>query len=368
MAKDGRSPLPARACALLAALLIPLGFPLTLSAAPEEETERAIATTLAVQIAMQQGREHMVNGKYKAAVETLEAHIARINGNRAYLLLLRDAYRAYIQELRAAKKDAEAQVYAQRLDLLDPPAKTDAKAVPVPVKPPVEEPKKPERVVRAVKDEDPFREENFRQHGAQSLLEEAEKEYAAKHFVAALRAFEQAYKTDAASMADYQEHWAYCKLAQVFEQLKNPPAAGLGYADLEREVQQAASLAGPNTRLVDFSKELQGRIQDRKAGKTGGTEGVKDVAISVRHLPKTNDGWQLAETTNFRIFHTQSRETAEDVARVAERTRSEMQRKWFGDVTETWKPQCEIFLYPTAQDYSKATRESETSPGHSTTY
>jgi hypothetical protein len=157
-------------------------------------------------------------------------------------------------------------------------------------------------------------------------------------------------------------------LAQFFEQLKNPPAAGLAYVELERQVQQAATLAGSNSRLVDFSNELQSRIQDRKAGKTPGVEAVKDAAATVRHLPKTSDGWQVAETANFRVFHTQTRETAEEVARVAERTRGEMQRKWFGDVSENWKPQCEIFLYPTAQDYSKATRESETSPGHSTTY
>jgi tetratricopeptide (TPR) repeat protein len=366
MAKDGRSPLRARVGALVAVCLIPLGSLTNLPAAPEDEADHAIATTLAVQIAMQQGREHMLNGKYRAAVEALEAQIARINGNRAYLVLLRDAYRAYIQELRASKKDSEAQVYAQRLELLDPPVKTDARAVVAPTKPSAEEPKKSDRVARAVKDDDPFREENFRQQNAQSLIDEAEKEYATKHFVGALRAFEQAYKIDARALADFREHWAYCKLAQVFEQLKSPPPGDLPFADLEREIHQAVSLAGSNVSLVDFSKELQGRIQDRKNGKAPASDGGKDVAV--RHLSKTNDGWQVAETANFRVYHTQSRETAEDVAKVAERTRSEMQRKWFGDAGETWKPQCEIFLYPTAQDYSKATKESETSPGHSTTY
>jgi tetratricopeptide (TPR) repeat protein len=367
MAKDGRIALRAHIAALVAACSIPLGFPSTLPAAPPDETDHAVATTLAVQIAMQQGREQLLNGKNKAAVETLEAHIARINGNRAYLVLLRDAYRAYIQELRTAKKDAEAQVYAQRLELLDPPAKTDAKAVVPPAKPLVEESTKPERIARAVKDDDPFREENFRQQTAQNLMDEAEKEYVAKHFVAALRAFEQAYKIDASALADFREHWAYCKLAQIFEQLKSPPPGEFPFAEADREIQQAVSLAGTNARLVDFGKELQSRLQDRKNGKAPVSDGAK-YTIVVRHLPKTNDGWQLAETANFRVYHTQSRETAEDVAKIAERTRAEMQRKWFGDVGETWKPQCEIFLYPTAQDYSKATKESETSPGHSTTY
>src|SRR5947208_4339705 len=156
MAKDGRFSSRVRACALLASLILPLGLALPLSAAPDEDPDHAIATTLAVQIALQQGREYMLNGKYKAAVETLEAQLSGINGNRAYLVLLRDAYRAYIQELRSAKKDAEAQVYVRRLDLLDPPAKSDAKPLSAPAKTPVPDPAKPERVVRAEKEDDPF--------------------------------------------------------------------------------------------------------------------------------------------------------------------------------------------------------------------
>ena len=87
--------------------------------APGENQDTVVATTLAVQTAMQQGREHLLRGAYRAAVATLESQLPYINGNRAYLRLLEDAYRRYIQELRLNKQDAEAQRYLKRLIILD---------------------------------------------------------------------------------------------------------------------------------------------------------------------------------------------------------------------------------------------------------
>src|SRR5439155_17065267 len=55
---------------------------------------------------------------------------------------------------------------------------------------------------------------------------------------------------------------------------------------------------------------------------------------------------------------------AEQVGQVAERTRASLQRKWFGGNGETWNPKCDVFLYPTAQDYGRATGQQQ-SPGHS---
>src|SRR2546430_5181987 len=48
----------------------------------------------------------------------LESQLARINGNAAYLALLRDAYRAYVKELRLANQEAAARTYLQRLQVL----------------------------------------------------------------------------------------------------------------------------------------------------------------------------------------------------------------------------------------------------------
>ena len=57
------------------------------------------------------------------------------------------------------------------------------------------------------------------------------------------------------------------------------------------------------------------------------------------------DGWGRAETANFRIFHNQSHDLAEQVAQTAERTRATMARKWFGGFKENWSPRCDIYLH-----------------------
>lgn len=74
----------------------------------------------------------------------------------------------------------------------------------------------------------------------------------------------------------------------------------------------------------------------------------------------------MAQTASFRIFHNQPRAVAEQAARAAEATRLAMARKWFGDDGGEWSPRCDIYLHATAQDYSRATSQSPSCPGHST--
>jgi len=81
----------------------------------------------------------------------------------------------------------------------------------------------------------------------------------------------------------------------------------------------------------------------------------RDVAaITVRHLEPW-EGWERTETANFRIYHNQSRALAEQVARLAEQTRREMARRWFGSVPEDWKPRCVVTLHANLQDYCRDT-------------
>lgn len=86
------------------------------------------------------------------------------------------------------------------------------------------------------------------------------------------------------------------------------------------------------------------------AGKAGNGE----LAIEVRHLPE-QDGWQEAETDNFRLMHQHSRSLAEAVLRSAELARSAQLRKWFGEDDENWEPKCRMFLYPDGEAYGEAT-------------
>jgi hypothetical protein len=363
MARDGLSAL---ACAVpILSLLLPIG------PAAAEDRDPPIATTLAVQTALRQGRDHLLRGNPRAAVAVLESQLARIDGSREYLGTLRDAYRAYIRELRLANKEAEAREYLLRLRILDPGALMDGSvargANPQPAPEPPAAPRLPATATaRARIDDDPFRPENAAGAEPPGVLRQAELEFLNKHFDAAGRLYEQAYRANSNLGPESKEQWAYCKLYQVVQQLNHPPAAGPPYAELEREVRLALDLT-PREQVQDYGKKvLLPRIQERQGG--AGTDGAgrDEATIQVRHTERQADGWAVAETTNFRIFHNQPREFAERAAQVAERTRAAMQRKWFGEGGEDWSPRCDLYLHASAQDYSTATQVPPNSPGHST--
>jgi hypothetical protein len=365
MARDGLFA-PARAGLLAVALSV---LPLVLApGAAGEERESPIASTLAVQTALQQGRDSLLRGNAQAAVQVLEAQLARINGSREYLTVLRDAYRAYVKELRLAGKDADAEEYLARLKILDPSASLDgvparpASAAPVApaVRTPTTEAPKTTPTARGKMDDDPFDPGNAARRPRPNALGQAEHEFTGRRFDAAARLFEQAYQSHAELSTDDKEQWAYCKLHAVVRELNEPGPAGAGYADLDREVRIAIGLA---PRLDDYGQGLLHKIQERSAADGGRAEAAP---VAVRHLERQPDGWAVAETANFRIYHNQSRELVEKAAQVAEATRAAMHRKWLGEVGDNWNPRCELYLHATGQDYSRATGVPANSPGHST--
>jgi hypothetical protein len=82
--------------------------------------------------------------------------------------------------------------------------------------------------------------------------------------------------------------------------------------------------------------------------------GATEPIVEVRHL-HAEDGWQAAETVNFRLLHQHSRSLVETVLRTAEHTRAAQLRKWFGEVGANWEPKCRIYLYPSGEAYGAAT-------------
>jgi hypothetical protein len=342
----------------------------------------SVADTLAVQTAMQQGKEFLVRNDAKSAVFVLEAQLARINGNAAYLALLRDAYRAHIQELRLANQTASIGLYMQRLQILDPGAALDSGSLPVkpiaapqvatvetpapmPVKPsptiPAKaEPPAPVRAeptIRATM-EDPAGEGPKARPMPTSLLARAEEEFTNRRYKEAGQLYDQASKADPNSLATSRERWAYCKLYQVVEAINQPAASGLAWDKLETEVRLALDLA-PRLEYADYLlKEIQKR---RAAGKE-----PEGPPVEVKHFEHDQSGWARAETTHFVIHHNQSAELAGQVAQVAERTRAGMHAKWLGQAPADWEPRCDIYLHATGHDYSTATKIGLHSPGHAT--
>ncbi|MBL8796508.1 MAG: hypothetical protein JNM56_21590 [Planctomycetia bacterium] len=379
MAKDG---LMALVCA--GAVLVS-GVGLSGLRATDDERNSAVSVALAVQTAMQQGRDYLQRGDARSAVFVLESQLNRVNGNPAYLALLRDAYRAYVKELKLASQEGDAQRYLQRLQVLDPGATLDltggkvaspapptlaslasktaltpppAKTAPPATPQAAPRPETKARAHGADEVDDPFRPENVapepKKSPALALLGRAEDEFKQKRYGEAAALFEQAHRADASAVQDCRDRWAYCKLHRVYELLNRPPAGGPQWVELEKEVRAAQELAP----RLDYAKVVLAELEKRRSA-------AQTPALTVRHYPRGSDGWSRTETPNFRIYHNQSQDVAEQAAQIAERTRSDMGRKWFGGLKEDWNPRCDLFLHATAQDYSRVTGVAANSPGHS---
>jgi hypothetical protein len=329
-----------------------------------------LSETLAVQSAMQQAREHLLHNRPEEAVAVLHRELSHINGNPVYLALLRDAYQACIKELRLAHKDAEAEPYVKWLNILEPKSSKErggnaptpkAKTAVLPAKESnnlklAVAPAKPQpTVVRGSIDEDPFNDSpSIQERKAKELLQRAEQEFSSHRFMDAGKLFEQAHQADTKCTDASRERWAYCKLFHVVEQLNLANGPKIPDADLEKEVSDALVLAP----RLDYGRQLMNEIRQRRRG--------SDAAVIEFHdLGRIPQGWLVGETTNFRIYYVQSPELARKVAETAEQTRTRMYNKWFGHVAPEWNPKCQIFLYPTSQDYSRGTTAPVSSPGHS---
>lgn len=91
-------------------------------------------------------------------------------------------------------------------------------------------------------------------------------------------------------------------------------------------------------------------------------KGMKEIVV--KPCGKNKEGWDVAETPHFRLFHKQSVAAAEKIMRIAEKTRWEMHRKWFGKDPEKWEPICDVILHPDGASYTGMTGISANSPGH----
>jgi hypothetical protein len=303
--------------------------------------------TLSVQVALEQGLQHLQRGQFAEAVSVLEQKIASIDGNRRYLMALRDAYRGHVRQLRAANRLAEARVYEARLQILEPVGATQESGRPGITARGTPAEKEPD---------DPFDPANRaagtglggqRAHG---LLARAMKAFEQKRYEEAAHLFGQADRLAPGSAAEHREQWAYSRLEAVVEALNRgavpEPAA------LEREVRSALEMAPRFDRVADgILKRLK---------EPGGAN------VKVKHTPREGNGWAVAQTTNFKIYHAGPEEVAEKAARVAEATRLAMTRRWFGEMPADWSPPCVIYLHPTARGYASATGAPATATGHAT--
>jgi len=382
---------------LASGLLLAFAGPLTADPAPASKIDE----TLAVQRAMEQAKFHLFEGRSKQAVDSLEEQLGRADGNARFLRLLRDAYRVHIKDLFAARQNDLAKRYIQRLSILDPQAAQEwleEPRRPAPIVAAKEEPKpamplpsyganhdeaekapvkiQPTAVrAKVLPGDDPFDLANQRRAPIvtatrsdsripQQLVTQAEDAFGRRKYGEARGLFEKAFDLDRSLTEKFRDKWAYCVMSDVVENL-NRSDASHSLADLKRQVNEAMG-AAPS--LQPTGQWLLREIDQRSRTQISAAApdpSVVDPSVNMTHFGKNPQGWMVTETSHFRIFHNQPRELVERVAQIAERTRVDMARKWFGTETGAWDPKCELVLHATAADYSKQTGVSATSPGHS---
>jgi hypothetical protein len=197
------------------------------------------------------------------------------------------------------------------------------------------------------------------------------------------------------------EHWAYCRCVEVVAKINAQPRTTEEWAAIHGEIrairalapknwfgeylrnlaaQRSSSRRAPETlsgllvRGADpdepASKPAAGKTEWKAGPALGETAWVNwSAARQAAPSPGQAEGvgnWQVRTTANFRIFHADPA-LAERVATAAEEARDRIFLRWTGGVgPASWSPPCDLYLYPTAEVFSRRTGQPATNPGFST--
>lgn len=290
-------------------------------------------TALAIQDALRRGREFLTGGKAEQAVQLLEVQLPYINGNTAYLALLREAYGEAIKKAELEHRDDLAADWRQRVKILEQgaPAAVSDPSKPLPVK--VESTATP--------------------------LADAEREFGRKNYRQAAELFARAFAESPAVAKSHAAPWAYCKLFVAHERLARNDADAAALADLELDVAMAMSMMAGDNKMDALGRQLQAEIRQRRGSGAA-------PKIEVRHTDRGAETWARSETPSFRLYHLVSRDRAEQILRAAEAARAAAFAKWSEKPAGAWNPVCDVYLHPTAEDYARASGKGGSTPGHST--
>jgi hypothetical protein len=379
----------------LAIFVFPCLFFLQSSLIAQPDPDPRIARALAVQKAISEARDYLQAKRPAQAVAVLEAEIMYVNGNEKFLAVMKDAYIAYLKDLKRANGDAARLEHASRqLAILDPklnlkeflasgdaavspgapaPAETAAAqpgstpplvpqlksneiptsteatpAGPAPVKPSSPPAANAPIAHTSADDEDPFNQPPLDRQALTDLKAKARAAFEKKRYPEAAALFAQAQRAKLKLTDNEIQAWAYSRLSVVAARL-NGGENGATLAEMRKEAEDAALLGGPT--LEKFGAEVVAAIRKRQSG-----------ADANSAIP---EGWQAIESGSFRVFVQQTKPRAEEVSQAAERARMAAFGKWYGPAGADWSPRCDIWLHANANDYAKSTNKPASSAGHS---
>ena len=220
---------------------------------------------------------------------------------------------------------------------------------------------------------------------------------------------------------DRRDHWAYCRAVEVVRRINARPRAASEWAAIESEIEQIRRLSpsnwfaeylrnraaerNPNARaaaLLRADKEVvrcSSPEEDsitppapkpaapRRLGPSSTAPGALSPARSAPVPSPSSDAagagpsagepqaaaawnWspQPVFTANFQVVYPEGqKELAGRVAKAAEVARATLVKRW-GEANPgmPWSPRCEVLLFPTAAEFSRATGQPPESPGIST--
>ena len=188
-----------------------------------------------------------------------------------------------------------------------------------------------------------------------------------------------------------RQHWAYCRSHEVARQISARPKTEAEWQQIDAEIVQIRALAPDNYLGRYLQDKAASRSLKRQASRASSTviraasPEEPPVRPSAKPVPAANPEvettatpvvqptsgvpvgrWQILESAHFRVSHLNPK-LAEQVIKVAEKVRRDQTRRWSGSLPPApWQPKCEIYLYPSAQQYAQMTGQPADSPGFST--
>lgn len=295
----------------------------------------------AAQSTLRQARQLLDQNEVTNAIILLESQLEAGAKDPQYVAAITEAYRRQFDRLqREGKVPQASQVWTKLVKLQPDLAKS-----------PVIAPSTPSSASTPTSVSTTVRQTPPASTATPDPMKAADEAYQQRNYAQACQCFEKVQAQGVALSNETRERFAYCKLYQVAVQL-NALQGQLGSErpQLEREVRAALELAP----RLEFGKELLSRLQNTPA---------KSATTAIKHLDEKDKGWSICQSAHFRVYHNDPK-LGEQVAQIAEATRSAVARKWLGQDVE-WEQPAQIYVHPTAESYHRQSGMPTTAPGHS---
>ncbi len=302
---------------------------------------------IAIQNAMVAAEQYLSMSNPAQAVSVLEAELAKTDGNKAFLALLK---RAYLSEMASLMNDPTANAnrlsqVRRNLDILI--TGTPAPAVPVAA------PNSTTLLARSSSGFEKQDEPNTAAEAANAFkkgeYEKAERLYASMD-IARLN-------------ADQKAAWAYCRIRIAAGKVNSLQCDAATAAAAEKDVAEAIKLIPQHAELQKIGQQVIAAASLKENNRAGTAPQVAPTLNELAKPTLSNSG-DVVETASFRVRHTGARELAESVAKTAENSRREIFERWSGPPAGSWDLKCEIVIHPTAEAYARATGRPAASTGN----